>query len=311
MKVFDASSSGLSSPVFQALGRFWKDWLRDFLILNLAIIFLPLGGILIAPFLRAFLVFRSARTYILVGVLWSAWLLFFESTAKALAPFVILYFSLVIFRILEIFFVKSDAYRLIFGTALVSQLLLEFGAWLRWDKSYTSVVLDTLAKSFESALPSWLQFQELWIIHFFRPLMVLSLLIFLGFSIMLDVKLAWAFGWLLKRDKSPLIIRYPNFTRFSLKDYWIWVLISGLMGVMWSPEPYKFWFLEPLVISLGLFGIQGLAVFEFFLNHWRAGLWLRAMLYVLLFGHLIWLVVLVGLSDYWLVWRHRFKKSKN
>jgi len=137
-----------------------------------------------------------------------------------------------------------------------------------------------------------------------------SLLFFLSLSnIVFAIALDRRFADFLNQPLS-IPANHPRFLDFRAPDLMIWPFLLAVLGsfVRGVPE----WVLIPsLNIALGLSSIyffQGLSVVEQLLYAIRAGLLVRILVYVLLVGQMFFLLVGIGLVDFWIDIRYQFTK---
>ncbi len=131
------------------------------------------------------------------------------------------------------------------------------------------------------------------------------LLMTLAFGLILDRKLATAFG--LKFNQVATQIRLIE---FKVPEFTIWFLmIVFVMSFLRTPYPWVTIVGSNLLIVLvGVYFFQGLAILETLFLALRAGFLIRMAVYFLIVGQLFFLLSFLGIIDYWLDFRAKIRK---
>lgn len=131
-----------------------------------------------------------------------------------------------------------------------------------------------------------------------------TLVIVLGLSLIYERK---AFRWFgLANERLAGQIRLLE---FRLPDFMIWIaMISFLFSFLQIGKPEVMTLAGNILnVTVILYFFQGLAVTEVFLQVMRAGVFMRVLTYFILIGQLLFLVSAVGVIDYWVDFRRRFR----
>ncbi|MEZ4871422.1 MAG: DUF2232 domain-containing protein [Bdellovibrionales bacterium] len=104
--------------------------------------------------------------------------------------------------------------------------------------------------------------------------------------------------------------RFYRLNEFRLHDSVIWIFIASLLGSFWefNNELVKIISTNALNVTVLLLFLQGIAVMSKFFQIFRVGTFWRVFWTVLLIVQLSIGIVLLGLIDYWLDFRLRFKR---
>jgi hypothetical protein len=110
----------------------------------------------------------------------------------------------------------------------------------------------------------------------------------------------------------PLSIpaRHPRFLDFKAPDFLIWPFLISILGTFLRGLPEVI-LIPSLNLALALASIycfQGMSVIENLLSVIRAGLLVRILVYVLLVGQMFFLLLSIGLVDYWVDIRGQFTR---
>ncbi len=102
----------------------------------------------------------------------------------------------------------------------------------------------------------------------------------------------------------------PKFLAFKSPDLVIWAfLVSFLLSFYKGVNVDLRWTaINILLMVTGVLFFHGLAVFEYILYLFRAGLFIRILVYVLLVGQMFYVLVFLALADYWLDIRLKLTK---
>lgn len=126
----------------------------------------------------------------------------------------------------------------------------------------------------------------------------------LAFALILDRKMA-----VLTRLRFERAATGIRLLEFRIPDVFVWVvLLSFLFSFLKTGIPWQ------AIVALNIFNVmmaayffQGLAVLETAFLVFRVGTWTKALIYIFIVGQLFFLVSLVGLIDYWVDFRRRFR----
>jgi len=136
---------------------------------------------------------------------------------------------------------------------------------------------------------------------------VTVLIVALGVGLIFERR---AFSWLkLPREN---VASQLNLLEFRLPDFIIWVAMTAFLLTM---ENFNVKALEILGLNIvnvvtALYFFQGLAIMEVGFRTFRASALLRAAVYIILVGQLFPVVSAIGLIDYWVDFRKRFRKMR-
>ncbi len=95
---------------------------------------------------------------------------------------------------------------------------------------------------------------------------------------------------------------WPEYRFWSLPEKLIWVFIIASILVVLPMEPGKTIGINVLMISTLLYCFQGIAIMLFYFSKWSVPLFLRTLVYVLLFFQTFGVILLgiLGVADVWL-----------
>jgi len=132
---------------------------------------------------------------------------------------------------------------------------------------------------------------------------VMGLLVALFFGLLGEARLLRLSG--LAKGKN-----FYQLSEFRLHDAIIWFFIASLLGSFWNHgnEPIQAVATNVLNVSVLLLFFQGLAVMSRFFEVFKVGAFWRILWTVLLVVQLSLGIILLGLTDYWLDFRKRFKQ---
>lgn len=128
----------------------------------------------------------------------------------------------------------------------------------------------------------------------------------LGFGLMLDRSVARLFN--LKFLNVASQIRLQN---IATPEFLIWPLILGF-ALSFSPVEQNITNigLNVFIVSAFCFWFQGLAVIEFLIKAFNVGPFMKILFYFLVVLQMPFILSGIGIIDYWLDIRKRFKRSK-
>jgi len=94
---------------------------------------------------------------------------------------------------------------------------------------------------------------------------------------------------------------WPEYRYWILPDKLIWVLIISAIFVVLPIEPGRTIGINVLMISGLLYCFQGIAIMLFYFSKWRVPLFLRTLIYVILFFQTFGVILLatLGVADVW------------
>lgn len=202
----------------------------------------------------------------------------------------------------------------IFGTILV------IGGPILWARStgvdLTSVLsegiqqflnqLQSKNQSTETSLLSGMKIDAHFIISQMPSAMFILHLASLAFALMFDRKTATMFGLRFERIASQI-----RLLEFRAPDILIWItMISFLFSFLKiGSEAMTIVSMNLFNSLLGIYFFQGLAVLEVLLLVLRAGVFTRIIVYFVIVGQLFFLLSIVGIVDFWVDFRSRFRKK--
>lgn len=137
--------------------------------------------------------------------------------------------------------------------------------------------------------------------------LVMVLMFSLAFALGLEQKVAQILGFRMNRTATGL-----RPLEFKAPDFVIWVLMISFLFSFLQLETiadFKFVAINFLIVTSGVFFLQGFAVVEMALLYFRVTGLLKLLFYFLvLIGQLFILFLAVGILDYWLDFRGRLKR---
>ena len=129
----------------------------------------------------------------------------------------------------------------------------------------------------------------------------------LAFALMLDRRAALLMGVRFERVASEM-----RLLEFRLPDAFIWItMLSFLFSFILAKES-----LEAVIaanvfaVMMGLYFFQGLAVMEVSFLVYKISNFMKLLVYFLVVGQLFFLLSAVGVTDYWIDFRQRMKKTR-
>jgi len=155
---------------------------------------------------------------------------------------------------------------------------------------------------FKSSIALWLPIKVIDLIPSIVFFLNISNLIF---AIALDRRMAEFIGMPLS-----LPVLHPRLLDFKSPDFIIWPFLLSVFFAFYRGTPSNLIIpsLNLAIMLASVFFFQGLAVLENILYAIRAGLLIRILVYVLLVGQMFFLLLGIGLIDYWVDVRARFSK---
>jgi hypothetical protein len=208
---------------------------------------------------------------------------------------------------------RANFWIAMFSVALGSGVAL-LGPYL-WAKASGFDLPAVMRQSLDQALgqflkgknPSELGIDTQAIINLFPSMVIGTVMMALGFSLMLDRKFATLMGLRFQKVASQM-----RLLEFKAPDSLIWVtmiafLFSFLKG---TPTEVSILALNVFNVVMGVYLFQGLAVLEVSFLAFRVGPIMKVLIYVLVVGQLFFLLSAVGVIDYWADFRQRLKRWK-
>jgi uncharacterized protein YybS (DUF2232 family) len=110
-------------------------------------------------------------------------------------------------------------------------------------------------------------------------------------------------------DRSP----WPEYQYWQLPDTLVWsVIVAAVLALLPVPMFRTTGFNLLLVVSV-IYCFQGLSIVLFFLNKWKAPLFIRSLLYMIIIFQSLGTLFLsvIGLADVWFDFRHRSGQDSN
>ena len=106
---------------------------------------------------------------------------------------------------------------------------------------------------------------------------------------------------------------WPEYQYWQLPDKLVWFVIAAASLVLLPLSMARTVGFNLLLIASVIYCFQGLAIVLFFLNKWKAPLFIRSLLYVIIFFQSLGTLFLsvIGLADVWFDFRHRSSQDSN
>lgn len=117
----------------------------------------------------------------------------------------------------------------------------------------------------------------------------------------------------LKKDKILFFKKEENLSLWKTSDYFILFLIAGIIISIFSIGIYKFIGYNIILLSSSVYLIQGLTIISFFLNKFSLNIFLKILVYGIIFifaNPIMIFVVMAGVFDMWFNFR-TIKNNKN
>lgn len=129
----------------------------------------------------------------------------------------------------------------------------------------------------------------------------------LAFALMLSRQAGLVLGVRFNRVASEM-----KLLEFKAPDWMIWLTIFAFLGsfISFPESTLAIVSSNILVIMLGVYFFQGLAVMEVSFLVFRISRFLRLLIYFIVVGQLFFLLSAVGIVDYWVDFRQRLRKGK-
>jgi len=204
---------------------------------------------------------------------------------------------------------------ILMGTVLV------IGGPILWAKSAgidLTEVLSTGVQQFltqlqsknatsETSLLSGMKIDAHFVISQMPSVLFILHLMSLAFALMFDRKTATMFGLRFERIASQI-----RLLEFKVPDFFIWAtMLSFLFSFLKiGNEAMTIVSMNLFNSLLGIYFFQGLAVLEVLLLVLRAGTFTRIIVYFVIVGQLFFLLSIVGVVDFWVDFRSRFRKKR-
>lgn len=262
-----------------------------------------------APMLRVFYQNTSKSVYWAATLVWI--LLFFNSSTFILATMMFnLWLVVGLYSYFEFKFIKNPYQGILIATLVATGISLLLGLFALSQIGITmSSLVDQIVLPFKQSIEksglTWSSEKLVfWVPSLFGTLVLSNLV----FALVLDRRMSLLMGLPFKFLASS-----PKFYDYKSPDSLIWIFLISLAGLLIKN-------MDPLVSAIfvnvsiflaGIFFLQGLAILESVLFIIRAGLFIRILVYVLLIGQLFFVLVGIGLIDYWVDFRSKFSKWFN
>ncbi len=106
-------------------------------------------------------------------------------------------------------------------------------------------------------------------------------------------------------------VKRRSLKSFKVADFFLWVFLVSVLGAFLQHgyEPLAIISANVLYITMALYFFQGLAVISSGFAKIRLGLFWQILAYFILVTQLLIVVCMVGIADFWLEFRNRWKKS--
>ena len=115
-------------------------------------------------------------------------------------------------------------------------------------------------------------------------------------------------------ETAPSYIKnYISGALFRVSDYFIVLLLAGIITVLLSPEVYKFIGYNIIFAVSSVYMVQGLSIISYFFIKNNLNFFLRVLIYILIFlfsNPLLVIVIIAGIFDTWFNFRERASKIK-
>jgi hypothetical protein len=196
--------------------------------------------------------------------------------------------------------------RVVVVTAFSSTLLTLLLGLLSWrlGASIFEGIPEFWGESFKD-MEKLIGFSVLWL----SP----SLLFFMGLTgSILVPSLSAQVDVLAKPQKNPVISPLGEFLSYRGPDWLIWVFMASVFMAFFRswPWPVKMIGANLALVVGSFYFYQGVAVMEYGFLLFRAGLFPRILVYVLLAGYFFLICLAIGLADYWLDLRTWLTKKR-
>jgi hypothetical protein len=135
-------------------------------------------------------------------------------------------------------------------------------------------------------------------------MIAILMLLSLAFALILDRRTAAILGLRFER-----VVSHMRLLEFRLPDFMIWfMMLSFLLSFLKVGIPIVSSIaLNVFNVIFAIYFFQGLAVLETSFLVFKAGNFLRMMIYVFIVGQLFFLLSLIGIIDYWADFRRRLR----
>lgn len=286
-------------------------WGKFFLVLGLATAVTALFVFLGTPFLRVLRGVFGPVKYWLSGIVVTGLLITASPNTVFLALLVLsLWVTVGIYRELE----ERGAGN--FWGALLSvfigSLLMIWGPQL-WALALGQDFAASLKSSFEELTQKFFEGKKLSeygvsseaIIGQLPSVLIVLQIAGLAFALMLDRRIARLLNLRFEKVASQM-----RLLEFRLPDFMIWLtMFSFLLSfIKLNNETVSMVALNVFNVMMGLYFFQGLAVLEVSFLAFRVGSFIKFLIYFIVIGQLFFLLSAVGVIDYWMDFRQRFKR---
>lgn len=262
-----------------------------------------------APMLRVFYQNVHPLVYWMMTALWVV-LLFNPSTFILAIMMFSLWLVIGLYSKFELKFVAKPYQGILLASlsAIGLSLLLGYLALTQIGLTMAGLVDQIVLPFKQSIEQSGVVWSSEKIVFWIPSLFGILVLSNLVFALVLDRRMS-----LLMNLPFKFLASAPKFYDYKSPDSLVWVFLVSLAGLLFKD-------INPLISAIfvnisiflaGIFFLQGLAILESVLFIIRAGLFIRILVYVLLIGQLFFVLVGIGLIDYWVDFRAKFSKWFN
>ncbi|GIL17214.1 MAG: hypothetical protein BroJett040_09650 [Oligoflexia bacterium] len=159
----------------------------------------------------------------------------------------------------------------------------------------------------ESSSMSLFKVEPKTIIAQIPSILFLILLMSLSMALMLDRKTALMFNVKYERIASQI-----RLLEFRVPDHMIWLMMVSflLTFVKVGNEAVTVVAMNVFNIMMGFYFLQGLAILEVLMLVFRAGPFIRMLVYFIIVGQLFFILSAVGVIDYWIDFRRRIRNLR-
>lgn len=107
-------------------------------------------------------------------------------------------------------------------------------------------------------------------------------------------------NWLLKR-KDKELTDWPDYIEWTLPEPLVWLVITAGIMIILLPAPMNSVGLNVLIICITVYFFQGLAIVASLLHKWSVPMFIRVLIYALIFIQTYGIIILsfLGLADVW------------
>ncbi|MBW2466744.1 MAG: DUF2232 domain-containing protein [Deltaproteobacteria bacterium] len=119
-------------------------------------------------------------------------------------------------------------------------------------------------------------------------------------------------NWLLKKKDKELTV-WSDYIEWKLPESLVWLVISAGIMVFLLPTPIDSIGLNILIVCITVYFFQGLAIVASLLNKWSVPMFIRVLIYALIFIQTYGIIILsfLGLADVWADFRKLNQSGEN